>query len=62
LKPTREQLKIMKLRKLYLRIVKVAVCVAAGATLCGCASLHPSPNGPGDCVGPPDYCTPFFGS
>jgi hypothetical protein len=52
----------MKLRTFTLRLVRLAVCVAAGATLCGCASLHASPNGPGDCVGPPDFCTPFFGS
>lgn len=28
----------------------------------GCASIHASPDGPGDCVGPPSFCTPYFGS
>ncbi|WP_186308643.1 hypothetical protein [Paraburkholderia sp. BCC1885] len=52
----------MKPRTLYLRLIRLAVYVAAGATLCGCAALHGAPDGPGDCVGPPDYCTPFFGA
>jgi hypothetical protein len=53
---------IMKLRPFYRRVVRLAVFVAVGATLCGCAALQGSPNGPGDCVGPPDFCTPFFGT
>jgi hypothetical protein len=47
------------LSSLWVRLVLGAVaCVA----LSSCAALHASPNGPGDCVGPPDYCVPFFGS
>lgn len=52
----------MKLRSLTIKIVRLAVFVAVGTTLFGCASLHPSPNGPGNCMGPPDFCQPFFGS
>ncbi|WP_169740119.1 hypothetical protein [Paraburkholderia acidipaludis] len=43
-------------------VLRAAVCVAAVAAMSGCASLNPQPNGPGDCVGPPDFCQPFFGS
>lgn len=48
--------------RIVIYVVRAALCVAAAAALSGCASLHPQPNGPGDCVGPPDYCVPFFGS
>ncbi|WP_199272481.1 hypothetical protein [Paraburkholderia acidisoli] len=51
----------MKLRLLS-RLLRAALCLAAVAAVSGCANLHPQPNGPGDCVGPPDYCVPFFGS
>jgi len=57
-----EAVQTMKFRNLYIKIARLAICLAAGATLCGCAALHGSPNGPGDCVGPPDYCTPYFGN
>jgi hypothetical protein len=43
-------------------VVRAALCVAAAAAVSGCANLQPQANGPGDCVGPPDYCVPFFGS
>jgi hypothetical protein len=43
-------------------VLRAAVCVAAVAAMSGCANLNPQPNGPGDCVGPPDFCQPFFGS
>lgn len=37
--------------------------VAAGIfALAGCSSLQGTANGPGGCVGPPDFCTPYFGS
>ncbi|AWV01932.1 hypothetical protein DM992_20810 [Burkholderia sp. JP2-270] len=36
------------------------LAIAAGVVLSGCASVQP--DGPGDCVGPPDFCVPFFGS
>jgi hypothetical protein len=42
--------------------LRVALVIAASGAVAACASLHPSPNGPGDCVGPPDYCVPFFGA
>lgn len=54
-------LSLMKLR-LFSRVLRAALCLAAVAAVSGCANLHPQPNGPGDCVGPPDYCVPFFGS
>ncbi|CAG9194297.1 conserved exported hypothetical protein [Burkholderia gladioli] len=51
----------MKLCPLLLRSTRLALlAVAAGALLSGCAAARP--NGPGDCVGPPDFCVPFFGS
>jgi hypothetical protein len=42
-------------------LLRASVCIVAAAAMSGCASLHPQPNGPGDCVGPPDYCVPYFG-
>ncbi|GAB2872909.1 hypothetical protein GCM10027093_05550 [Paraburkholderia jirisanensis] len=42
--------------------IRSALVIAASGALAACASLHPSPNGPGDCVGPPDYCVPYFGA
>lgn len=51
----------MKLHPLLVRTARLAlVAMAAGAMLSGCAAARP--NGPGDCVGPPDFCVPFFGS
>jgi hypothetical protein len=51
----------MKLRPLLSRTARLAlVALAAGTLLSGCAAARP--NGPGDCVGPPDFCVPFFGS
>ncbi len=52
---------VMKLRPLLVRSARVAlVAIAAGVMLSGCAAAQP--DGPGDCVGPPDFCVPFFGS
>jgi hypothetical protein len=45
--------------------LRTSACVAlalAASTLAGCANLHPQPNGPGDCVGPPGFCVPYFGA
>jgi hypothetical protein len=42
--------------------LRVALGIAAAASLAACANLHPSPDGPGNCVGPPDYCVPYFGA
>ncbi|MDR6502689.1 hypothetical protein J2785_005873 [Burkholderia ambifaria] len=51
----------MKLRLLFARPVRLAlVAIAAGVMLSGCAAAQP--DGPGDCVGPADFCVPFFGS
>ncbi|MDE1179268.1 hypothetical protein [Paraburkholderia sp.] len=36
------------------------VALAAGMLLSGCASA--GPNTPDGCVGPPSFCTPYFGS
>jgi hypothetical protein len=51
---------IMKIRRI--RLVGTLAVLAMLTQLAGCASFHGSPNGPGDCVGPPDFCVPFFGS
>jgi len=51
----------MKLRPLLARSARIAlVAIAVGVMLSGCAAARP--DGPGDCVGPPDFCVPFFGS
>ncbi|HDV6324496.1 TPA: hypothetical protein RJR39_000530 [Burkholderia cenocepacia] len=51
----------MKLLPLLARFARLAlVAIAAGVMLSACAT--PQPDGPGDCVGPPDFCVPFFGS
>ncbi|GAB7526685.1 hypothetical protein [Paraburkholderia sp. 2C] len=45
--------------------LRTSVCVAialAASTLAGCANFHGQPNGPGDCVGPPGFCVPYFGA
>jgi hypothetical protein len=49
-------------RPSWLRLVFAACAALACAALCSCASLQAGPNGPNGCVGPPDYCTPFFGA
>ncbi|WP_164707863.1 hypothetical protein [Paraburkholderia phosphatilytica] len=51
------------MKPLLFRLFRCTVLFAlAGFALSGCASLHPSANGPGDCMGPPDFCVPYFGS
>lgn len=51
----------MKLLPLLARFARLAlVAIAAGVMLSACAAAQP--DGPGDCVGPPDFCVPFFGS
>ncbi|WJN74487.1 hypothetical protein [Burkholderia anthina] len=51
----------MKLRSLFARSARLALlAMAACVVLSGCASARP--DGPGDCVGPADFCVPFFGS
>ncbi|WP_323119637.1 hypothetical protein [Burkholderia alba] len=51
----------MKNHTLLKRLARLALAgLAAGALLSGCATARP--NGPGDCVGPPDFCNVFFGS
>ena len=35
---------------------------ALASLLAGCASLQGASTDPNACVGPPDYCQPFFGS
>jgi len=52
----------MKLRAISRKTLYFVLLTIVTIPLFGCASLHPSPNGPGDCVGPPDYCIPYFGS
>ncbi|MDQ7979032.1 hypothetical protein QYH69_17420 [Paraburkholderia sp. SARCC-3016] len=49
-------------RHIIANIWRAAVGVAAAAALSGCAGLHGQPNGPGDCVGPPGFCDPYFGA
>ncbi|WP_322011122.1 hypothetical protein [Paraburkholderia sp. J12] len=46
-----------------IRLARGLLVAAIGAfALAGCASLQPTADGPGNCVGPPDFCTPYFGS
>jgi hypothetical protein len=52
----------MKSRTMYRKALYLILLAVAGIPLCGCSSLDPSADGPGDCVGPPDYCIPYFGS
>lgn len=52
----------MKLRAMFRKPLHFVPLAIVGISLCGCSSLHLSPNVPGDCVGPPDYCIPYFGS
>jgi hypothetical protein len=45
--------------------LRTSACVAialAASTLTGCANFHAQPDGPGDCVGPPGFCVPYFGA
>jgi hypothetical protein len=45
--------------------LRTSACVAialAASTLAGCANFHAQPDGPGDCVGPPGFCVPYFGA
>ncbi|HDR9052414.1 hypothetical protein KDX16_22250 [Burkholderia vietnamiensis] len=59
--PSPDRLPFMKIRPLLVRSARLAlVAIAAGFVLSGCAAAQP--DGPGDCVGPPDFCVPFFGS
>jgi hypothetical protein len=44
------------------RLFVVAVGAIGIFALAGCSSLQSTANGPGGCVGPPDFCTPYFGS
>jgi len=37
-------------------------CVAVAFLVSGCAFMNGSVTDPNQCVGPPDFCTPFFGS
>jgi hypothetical protein len=53
---------MLKRHRLRVTLLCIGLCAFAGAMLGGCASLHPSPNGPGNCVGPPDFCVPYFGT
>lgn len=49
-------------RHIIVKTWRAALGVAAAAALSGCAGLHGQPNGPGDCVGPPGFCVPYFGA
>jgi predicted small secreted protein len=52
---------IVKIRKMIRRSAcLVAAGVAVGLLLSGCATARP--NGPDGCVGPPDFCQPYFGN
>ncbi len=45
---------------LFIRALRwVLAVLAAGALLSGCAAA--SAQNSGACVGPPDYCIPYFG-
>jgi hypothetical protein len=43
--------------------LRLPLCaLVLGSLLGGCASLQGASTDPNACVGPPDYCQPFFGS
>jgi hypothetical protein len=45
------------------RLARGLIVAAIGVfALAGCSSLQGTADGPGNCVGPPDFCTPYFGS
>jgi hypothetical protein len=51
----------MKTRSILKRAVLYALAAAtAGLLLSGCAAA--GPNAANGCVGPPDFCQPYFGS
>jgi hypothetical protein len=41
---------------------RTGLCVAVAMALTSCANFHARPDGPGDCVGPPGFCVPYFGA
>jgi hypothetical protein len=46
-----------------LSALRLPLCaLALGLSLAGCASMQGASTDPNACVGPVDYCQPFFGS
>jgi hypothetical protein len=50
------------LKPMLARMIRPVGSLVLCAVLAGCASMQGTANGPNDCVGPPSYCVPFFGS
>jgi hypothetical protein len=50
------------INRIALRTGAFAAIALAGLTLAGCANLQGQPDGPGNCVGPPGLCVPYFGA
>jgi hypothetical protein len=50
------------IRRIALRAGACMTLTLAALTLAGCANFHGQPDGPGDCVGPPGFCVPYFGA
>jgi hypothetical protein len=50
------------LRRVMTALRLPCAVLAVGFLLGGCASMHGAATDPNACVGPPDYCQPFFGS
>jgi hypothetical protein len=53
--PGGQMVKVLKRATAY-----TTVALTAGLLLSGCVTA--SPNTPDGCVGPPDFCQPFFGN
>ncbi|CAB3765172.1 hypothetical protein LMG29542_05068 [Paraburkholderia humisilvae] len=49
-------------RRIVCMVGRTAFGVAMAIALSSCANLHGQPDGPGDCVGPPGFCVPYFGA
>jgi hypothetical protein len=49
-------------RRIVGKTVRAALGIAVATALSGCAGLQGQPDGPGDCVGPPGFCVPYFGA
>ncbi|MFK4444698.1 pectin methylesterase-like acyl-CoA thioesterase [Caballeronia udeis] len=51
-----------RLRRIFSALRLPLCALALGISLTGCASMQGASTDPNACVGPVDYCQPFFGS
>ncbi|MFC0402504.1 hypothetical protein [Paraburkholderia rhizosphaerae] len=49
-------------RRIIYMAARAGFGFAIAIALSSCANLHGGPDGPGDCVGPPGFCVPYFGA